>query len=153
MRNSFFFFFRKVQMITVLLLCLICNFYIELKHNVCLYIILCVGFSIFNIVLFLLQVIFLFSKTYGLFWIWNIITSLRIKIIEKLHTLLLPHQAFDFQVATRSFKIQWYLSWWQWLLVTNFLNLQRHSHVMSNGGAQLRNFWFFFKKNCTLYFL
>ena len=58
------FFFRELQLITVLLL--ICNSnmswstrFVSLK--------LCVGFSIFDSVSFLLKFIFLFSKKHGLF--------------------------------------------------------------------------------------
>ena len=62
-KNAFFF-FHELQLITVLLL--ICNSYtswstwfISLK--------LCVGFSIFDSVSFLLKFIFLFNKKHGLF--------------------------------------------------------------------------------------
>ena len=58
---------------------------------------LCVGFSIFDSASFLLKLIFLFNKMHRLF---DFTTT---KFLSKLK------QYSDFQVATRSLKIQWYL--------------------------------------------
>ena len=78
------FFIRELQLITVLLL--ICGSYmcwstrfVSLK--------LCVGFSVFDSDSFLLKFIFLFNKMHGL---KNVIIPFKIKVIEKLHTVLLP---------------------------------------------------------------
>ena len=48
---------------------------------------LCVGFSVFDSDSFLLKFIFLFNKMHGL---KNVIIPFKIKVIEKLHTVLLP---------------------------------------------------------------
>ena len=53
----------------------------------------CVGFSIFNSVLFLLKFIFLFIKICRLFDL-NGILPFKIKIIEKLRTVLVPDLSF-----------------------------------------------------------
>ena len=76
------FFFHELQLIIVLLV--ICDSY-ELKHKK-----LCVGFSIFDSVSFLLKFIFLFNNMHGIFDFKTPQFLLRIKEIEKPHTVLLP---------------------------------------------------------------
>ena len=76
------FFFHELQLIIVLLL--ICDSY-ELKHKK-----LCVGFSIFDSVLFLSKFIFLFNNMHGIFDFKTSQFLLKIKEIEKPHTVLLP---------------------------------------------------------------
>ena len=105
------FFLSEVQLITVLLL--ICDYcmrrrtrFISLK--------LCVGFSVFDFESFLLKFIFLFNKMHEL-----------CKIIEKLHTILLPDLIFKLQREVLKFNVVC-VSWSSPKidLVTNFLNLE-----------------------------
>ena len=63
-KNSLFFVFRKLQLITVLLL--ICDSYVSWSTRF-VSLKLCVGFSIFDSVSFLLKFIFLLNKMHGLF--------------------------------------------------------------------------------------
>ena len=79
------FFFREFQLITVLLL--ICNSYINWSTRFAS-LKLCIGFSIFHCVSFLLRFIFLFNKMHGLFD--NVIIIFKIKTPEKPHTVWLP---------------------------------------------------------------
>ena len=58
------FFFREIQLITVLLL--ICNYYISWRTKF-VSLKLLVGFSIFDTMSFLLKFIFLLNKMHGLF--------------------------------------------------------------------------------------
>ena len=95
---------------------------------------LCVRFSIFDSVLFLLKFIFLFNKIRELFdfqYFNNFIIPFKIKIIENPHTALLP------DLWCLSFKIQLnlkfndiYLSWSspKTDLVTNFFNFSLNFH-------------------------
>ena len=64
-----YFFFRELQIITVLLL--ICDSYMNWSARF-VFPNLCVGFSFFDSILFLLKFMFLFIKMHGLF---NIKTS------------------------------------------------------------------------------
>ena len=84
---------------------------------------LCVGFSIFDSVSFLLKFIFLFNKMDGFF-------TLKQNFFTKFCS-----QTCYFKVETRSFKIQWYLSWSspKTDLVTNFLNPQNKVLRTSQG--------------------
>ena len=63
-RKMLFFFFRELQLITVLLL--IYGSYMN-RSTRFVALKLCVGFSIFDSVSFLLKFIFLFNKIHGLF--------------------------------------------------------------------------------------
>ena len=83
--------FRESQLITVA----ICDPYIS-RSTRFVSLKLCVGYSIFDSISFLLKFIFLFNKMYRLF-VFKRHNSFQIKIIEK------P------KVVARSFKIQWYL--------------------------------------------
>ena len=81
-----YFFFRELQLITVLIL--ICNFYSSLSTKF-ISLKLCVGFSIFYSVSFLLKFIFLFNKKHGLFDFKNVIIPFKMKTIANPHTVLL----------------------------------------------------------------
>ena len=59
------FFYRELQLITVLLL--ICDYYMSRSTSRFVSLELCVGFSVFDSVLFLPKFILLFSKMHGLF--------------------------------------------------------------------------------------
>ena len=80
------FFFRELQLITVLLL--VCDSYMS-RSTRFVYLKQCVRYFIFESVSFLLKFIFLFNKMHGLFDFQNVKTPLKIKILEKLHTVLL----------------------------------------------------------------
>ena len=80
------FFFRELQLITVLLL--ICVFYMRWS-KMFISLKVCVGFSIVVSISFLLTIIYLLNTKHGLFDL-NIIISFKIKIIEKPPTFLLP---------------------------------------------------------------
>ena len=81
---------------------------------------LCVGFSIFDSVLFLLKVIFLFSKMHK-FFDFDVIIPFKIEIIEKPFTVLLPDLWFlrPDQQGVLKFNdicVRWSspkLTWWQ----------------------------------------
>ena len=119
-----YFFFREVQLSTVLLL--ICDYYmnwgisfVSLK--------LWVGISIFDSALFLLKFIFLFNKMHGLFDFKNAKILFTIKIIEKPYTVL-RHLIFKLQQEFWKFNyvcVSW--SFPKTELLTNFLNLENRS--------------------------
>ena len=86
-----------LQLTTVLLL--ICDFYMSWSTSF-VSIKLCVRFSIFDSVSFLLKFIILF----------NVTNPFKIKMIERSPTVFVPDLWF-LNYKTRSFKIQWYLRW------------------------------------------
>ena len=115
------FFFRELQLITVLLL--ICNSYtswstwfISLK--------LCLVFFIFDSVYFLLKFIFLLYI--WTLWLQNVIIRFEIKIAEKTHTSFAPRpQIFKLQQEDWKFsdiRVSW--SSPKTDLEMNFLNLE-----------------------------
>ena len=81
-----YFFFRELQLITVSIL--IRNFYSSLSTKF-ISLKLCVGFSIFYSVSFLLKFIFLFNKKHGLFDFKNVIIPFKMKTIAHPHTVFL----------------------------------------------------------------
>ena len=81
-----YFFFRELQLITVSIL--IRNFYSSLSTKF-ISLKLCVEFSIFYSVSFLLKFIFLFNKKHGLFDFKNVIIPFKMKTIANPHTVLL----------------------------------------------------------------
>ena len=87
------FFFRELQLIMVLLL--ICGSYMSWSTRL-ISLKLCVGFSIFDSVSFLLKFIFLFNKMHGLFDFKNVVISFKIKIIEKPHSFAPRPRIFKF---------------------------------------------------------
>ena len=107
------FFFRELQLITVLLL--IWHSYMSWSTRF-VSLKLGLGFSIFDSVPFLLKFIFLFNKIHRLFKT----SPFKMKIIEKLHTVLLPDLWFlsckkkfwklhNICVSWSSPKLTW---WW-----------------------------------------
>ena len=90
-KNTLSFFFRELQLITVLLL--ICDSYMSWSTRF-VPLKLCVEFSVFHSVSFLLKFIFLFHKMHGLLEYFcsmgSSIIPFEIKIIEKPHIVLLP---------------------------------------------------------------
>ena len=91
------FFFRELQLTTVLLL--ICDFSLSWSTSF-VSVKLCVRFSIFDSVSFLSKFITLL----------NVTNPFKVKIIESPRTVFLPDLWF-LSYKTRSFKIQWYLRW------------------------------------------
>ena len=107
------FFLRELKLIEVLLL--ICNSYMSRRTRffspkLC-------GTFHFQFGFFFVKVYIFFNKMHGVF---DCKTSYLKK--QKNHTQFCS-QTFDFQVATRSFKIHWYLR----DLATNFLNPENRS--------------------------
>ena len=81
-----FFFFRELQLITVLLL--ICDSYMSWSTRF-VSLKLYVGISIFESISFLLKFVFLFNKMHGLFDFKPSKLLLKTKVIEKPHTVWL----------------------------------------------------------------
>ena len=81
------FFFHELQLITVLLLT--CDSYMNWSTRF-ISLKLCVRFSIFHSVSFLLKFIFFSNKMHGLFDFKNVIISFKIKITEEPHTVFRP---------------------------------------------------------------
>ena len=120
----FSFFFYKLQLITVLLL--ICNSCMSWSTRL-ISLKLCVGFSIFDSVLFLLKFVFLFNKMLGFFHFKNLIIHFKIKVTEKTHTVLLPDLWFLQQQVLKFNDVRVSCSSPKTDLVTNFLNLENRS--------------------------
>ena len=119
------FFFCELELITVLLL--ICESYMSRSARF-VSLKLFLKFSIFDSVPFLLNSIFLFNKTHGLFnfkasWFLS-----KLKLYKSRTQFC--SEASDFEVATGSCEIQWYLREMELPktdLVTNFLNPENRS--------------------------
>ena len=116
------FFLCELQLITALLL--ICNSYISRSRMFVIWK-LCVGFSIFDSVLFLLNFLFLFNKMHGVLD-FKRHNSFQNKILEKPHTVLLLELWF-LSCNKKFFKFNDICMNWNSLktdLMTNFLNLE-----------------------------
>ena len=116
------FFLCELQLITALLL--ICNSYISRSRMFVIWK-LCVGFSIFDSVLFLLNFLFLFNKMHGVLD-FKRHNSFQNKILEKPHTVLLLELWF-LSCNKKFFKFSDICMNWNSLktdLMTNFLNLE-----------------------------
>ena len=103
------------------------RFLCKLKHKVRLSKTVCGIFHFWFRFVFIKVYIFVQNNAWTL-WFWNDITPFKFKIIGKPENVLLPN--FWFQVATRSFQIQWYrreLELPKTDLVTDFLNPENRS--------------------------
>ena len=100
-----FFFFRELQLITVLLL--ICDSYMSWSTSF-VSLNLWVGLSIFDSLSFVFIKAYIFvQKTAWTLWLQNIIDTFKIKIIEKRHTVFFAD--LWFLTCSKTFKLLWYL--------------------------------------------
>ena len=130
-----FFFFRELQLITGLPL--IWDFYIS-WGTVFVSLRVCVGFSIFDSVPFLLKFIFFFQQNAWTIWLQNVIILFKIKIIQS-HTQFCPG---FLSCNSKFFRIQWYLrevelptsdmATWIWNLSLQNRSFENVSYFLNN---------------------
>ena len=113
------FFFRELQLITVLLL--ICNFYMSWSTKV-VSVKLCGKFSVFDSISFLLKFYIFVQQNAWTLWLYNVIIPFKVKLIGKSLAIFLPDLWFwkfsDICVSRKTPKIG---------LETNFLDLENRT--------------------------